>query len=695
MESRIDHKFLDNKWQNKFSSMYSSQQNSQKKFSIVMPPPNVTGKLHLGHALNNVYIDCLCRYKRMTGHNVCYLPGLDHAGIATQTKVEKYCEQQGLDFKNLSRQEKYDEIYKWKNQYGNIIINQLKKLGLSCDWSREQFTLSDKFSNHVQNIFIKLYNEGLIYKDDYICNWCPTLKTVISDEEVVTQEIQSKLYYVKYRIENSEEYLVIATTRPETIFADQAIAFHPTDDRYKHYKNKNVVVPLIDKIIPIIQDEYVDSKFGTGLLKITPGHDKNDYEIGKRHNLTTINIFDDDCRIKGTNTKYDGMDRETAKRFVVRDLNTNNAIEKIENYQGVSKKCSRTGSVIESILSKQWFVKMAPLVKDIIQLVESREIEIYPEYNINKLKNWILNIKDWCISRNLIWGHRIPIWYNETTGQTVCSSVDPSDETNRFVQDPNVLDTWFSSWLWPFASFDDNDRDYYFPTDSLITGEDILFFWVVRMIVASKFTNNKIPFKKIFLHGLIRDESGIKMTKSLNNVVDPLDVLDKHGTDPLRFTLLKITPYGNDLQFSDFMVKSGSTFCTKFWNVMRYIYNSIDCQYSDQIIVQSDDDKNIINLFNNLLTRIDGCYEKFDFAGLTNSIYKFVWDDLANNYVEYYKKNIDDNRKKLLLFISLETCKILHPPIPHITEEVWELFSNKFNINSGFISFQKLEKIEF
>lgn len=693
MQSRIDYKHIDQKWQNYWeeNNIFHSEPNDKPAFSMILPPPNSTGIIHIGHALNNTFSDTLCRYKRMMGYNVCWVPGIDHAGIATQVKVEQFLKQQGIDKNKLSKEEFLKYIWDWKGKYGGIIINQLKKLGISCDWQREKFTLDNEFCDHVKKTFVKMYKDNLIYQGDYICNWCPILKTVISDEEVKDIPIKGKLYFIKYKLENSEDFLTIATSRPESIFGDVAVAFNPNDERYQKYKGQNVLIPIINKKIPLIDDHYVKMDFGSGLVKITPAHDKNDFEVGIRHNLPRVNIFDSECKLTNTNTKYDGMDRETARRFIVRDLKENNLLEKIDEYETSIKKCDRSQSIIEPMLSKQWFVKMKPLAEIAKNMIKN--IYMTPEKNINIFNHWIENIRDWCISRQLVWGHQIPIWYCNSCNNVMCELEVPTScsqcSCNDLRQDPDVLDTWFSSMLCPFGDFSDKELDYYFPTNALITGEDILFFWVIKMIMASGYIHNKEPFKAVYLHGIVRDENRQKMAKSLGNIIDPLQIIDKYGTDPLRFSLIMNTPKDRDANISEKSIEIGKTFCTKYWNVVRYCLMNIDINSFDiNTSNLSQEDFDIIQELNNLTQFTHKLYNEFEFNHICQKLYHFVWDKFANTYLEFCKKNMFNDRKVVLIKIICTLNKLLHPLIPHITEEIWEILNKQYNISSKILSLE-------
>lgn len=686
MESRIDFKTIDNKWQKYWEDhqIFKSMPNNQKAFTMTIPPPNITGNLHIGHALNNTFIDIVCRYKRMMGYNVCLVPGFDHASIGTEVKVKQYLQNNNIDEKKLTREEFLAHVFEWKNKYSTIIKNQFKKLGLSCDWNRESFTMSPEFSEQVKNTFIQMYNDGLIYRGNFLCNWCPVLKTVISDEEINEEQIKGKLYYLKYKIVGEDNYLLVATSRPCTIFGDLAIAYNPGDERYHQYRGKKVLIPLVNREIPLIQDDYVKIDFGSGLVKITPAHDKNDFEVGLRHNLGMIKIFNGSCEIEGTNTKYDGMNRETCTRILVRDLRENNLLEKIEEYDTVTKKCYRTDAIIETMPSKQWFVKMKPLAEIARKMVDDNKIKISPEKNINIFYHWINTIHDWNISRQLSWGHRIPIWYCSSCKKVICDKDTPSEcpdcHGTELTQDPDVLCTWFSSMLWSHGVFKENERHYYFPTDLLITGEDILFFWVIKMIMSSGYLLNSEPFKEVYLHGLVRDIHNKKMSKSLGNIIDPLTIIDKIGTDALRLSITLLTPKNGDLKISEKSMEIGKKFCTKYWNIVRYITGSIsntDAKINE--LELSDQDFDMIHKLDESIKLVHKYIENNEFSKASDTLYKYTWDEFSNVYLEYYKKNSENTSRKILIINMIHTInKLLHPFIPHITEEIGEILRNKY-----------------
>ncbi len=701
MDTRINYKLLEEKWQTiwAYNKCFESVPNEKIPFTMILPPPNVTGVLHMGHALNSTFQDIRCRYQRMKGYNVLWVPGLDHAGLATQIKVINQLKSDNIDPTQLSRDELIKHIFDWTKTHKHIIVNQLKQLGCSCDWSNQKFTLDDFHSNQVNEIFIKLYNDGLIYQGLYMVNWCPALATAISDEETIKTDTIGKLYYIKYKIVDRDQYLVVATSRPETIFGDSAIAFHPQDPRFIEYKDCKVYIPIINKEIGLIADTFVTPEFGSGLVKITPAHNKDDYEIGKRHNLPINQVIDKNGNLYNTETIYDGISREIVKKMVVKELTKLGLIEKIEDYNTIIKTCSRSGSVIEPMLTTQWFVKMKPLAEICRKFIDNGEITLFPERHINHLYNWLDNIHDWCISRQIVWGHRIPIYYcqNKNCAKILCSN--QTLETcslcqSSVEQDKDVLDTWFSSWILPYTDLGSN-LNYYFPIDVLITGEDILFFWVIKMIMASGYMYNKVPFKKVFLHGLVRDENKVKMTKTLGNVINPLTIIEKYGTDPMRFSLIMHAPKEHDFSISFKMFDSGKNFCTKFWNIVRFC---LDNAKNEEINLSDLDDldKEILNKLNMLILKIEKCLAIFDYQQCGQCLHTFVFTDFSNSYLESTKNlmnNNKENKQKVLFHILNVLTRILSPFIPHVAEEIWEILNNKFNHSTTFVSLTSFPEI--
>ena len=682
LDKRINHKEIELKWQTKWEieKTYNSIVDSRPKFSLVIPPPNVTGVLHMGHALNNTFQDVIARHKRLQGYNVCWVPGTDHAGIATQIKVQKELEAKGINVKELSRDVFLEYINEWKNTSGTTIINQLKKLGCSCDWSRECFTMDDKFSSNVKDIFIKLYNDKLIYQSEYLINWDPILQTAIADDEVETKTIKSKLYYIKYFNSNTNselKYIIIATSRPETIFGDVAIGFNSLDVKYNNIHDE-FLIPLSSRTVKLIPDDMVDKNFGSGLVKITPAHDKFDFEFGLRHNLKPIQIINKNGKITNTKTKYDGMDIFKARKLIINELEELGHLEKVVEYDSVQKICYRTGAVIEPQITTQWFVDMNQLAKMAKELVDNGDVKIYPENKLNIFNGWINDIRPWCISRQLIWGHKIPVFNCIKCSEQIVSKNSHEICAKcgmKMEQDPDVLDTWFSSWLWPYGVFDESELNYYFPTDILITGSDILFFWVIRMMMASKYMKDSKPFSKIYLHGIVRDETKKKMSKSLGNVINPLDLIDKYGCDSVRFSLLMTTPYNSDVPISEKTFDIGKTFCTKFWNVVRFIQTILmeknEIYKLGKFDIICEKDKTILEKFNETKENINARLETFEFSKATHCLYSWIWDNLANDYLEYIKDK-KETRKYLLLYLVYNTIELAHPFIPHITSEMKE-----------------------
>ena len=672
MDTRPNFLEIETKWQQHWisSNIYSSHKNSKPKFSMVLPPPNVTGVLHIGHALNTTFQDVLARSKRLQGFNVCWVPGTDHAGIATQMKVESKLREIGKNKKDMLREEFINEIWNWKEEHGKKITQQLKRLGCSLDWTREQFTLDEKFSDHVKSTFFSLYSNNIIYQSEYIINWDPVLQTAISDEEVNTTEVTGKLYWIKYYSEsNSNDYILIATSRPETLFGDVAIGYYPDDTRYSKLTSK-YLVPIINKPINLIADNNVDKDFGSGLVKITPSHDKFDFDFGMKHNLPQISIINKEGKIYNTNTKYDGLKTNQARTQIVNDLTESENIEKIQEYKSVKKTCYRSGAVIEPLITTQWFVDLPKLGHFAKEQVDSGYVELYPKNQLNTFNHWINTLKPWCISRQLVWGHRIPVWNCTNCKNQMCCIDVPKvcNKCNMFslIQDPDVLDTWFSSWLWSYGVFSEKELDYYYPLDTLITGSDILFFWVIKMMMASGFNLNKIPFHKVYLHGIVRDNYGKKMSKALGNVINPLSLIDKVGVDAFRMSLCMSASYSQDIMLDEKLLKIGKTFCTKLWNVVRFfiIGNLNHTNISDDISkidnFTSDEMYIIENLKLSKITLITHL-DNFEFCKGARLVYKFIWDDFANNYLEHSKLNENENTKIILKYLITESLILAHP----------------------------------
>lgn len=661
----------------------------KKPFTIVIPPPNVTGELHMGHALDNTLQDILIRWRRMQGYAALWIPGTDHASIATEIKVlDKIREETGKTKKDLTREEFLEKAWEWKDKYENRILSQLKKLGSSCDWTRTAFTMDEKRSKAVREVFVSLYEKGLIYKGNRIINWCPSCNTALSDAEVEHKEHKGHLWYIKYPVKGEEDYVVIATTRPETMLGDVAVAVHPEDERYKHLIGKTLILPLVGREIPVIADEYVDPSFGTGAVKVTPAHDPNDFEIGVRHNLPFINIMNENATINENGGKYEGLDRYEAREKIVKDLEEQGLLLKVEEHVHNVGHCYRCDTVVEPLLSEQWFVKMEPLAKPALQVVKEGKIKFVPERFEKIYTNWLENIKDWCISRQLWWGHRIPAWYCEDCGHVTVSREDPvkceACGSTNIHQDENVLDTWFSSALWPFSTMgwpeETEDLKYFYPTDVLVTGYDIIFFWVARMIFMSLEFMKEIPFKYVLIHGLVRDALGRKMSKSLGNGIDPLEVIEKYGADTLRFTLVIGNAPGNDMRFSWEKVEHSRNFANKLWNASRYVLLNLDENdtnlYLDNLTLA---DKWILTRYNNIVKEITDNLEKFELGVAASKLYDFVWSEFCDWYIELSKPVLySDNEeakkvtKSVLRYVLDNTLRLLHPFMPFITEEIWQ-----------------------
>ncbi|MGN6647076.1 MAG: valine--tRNA ligase [Cytophaga sp.] len=688
---------VENKWysywqENKF--FHSEPNTAKKPFTIVIPPPNVTGVLHMGHMLNNTIQDVLIRKARMEGRESCWVPGTDHASIATEAKVVALLREQGIKKSDLSRDKFLKHAWAWKDKYGGIILEQLKKLGASCDWDRTRFTMEDNLSDAVIEVFNKLYEDGMIYRGFRMVNWDPEGKTALSDEEVIHKEVQSKLYYIKYKVVGSEDFALVATTRPETILGDTAVCIHPKDERWKHLKGKKVIVPLINKEIPIIEDEYVDLEFGTGCLKVTPAHDVNDYQLGQKHGLEVIDIMNDDGTFSEKAQLYVGLDRFKVRKQLSAELEEKGYLVKTENLTNNVGYSERTNAVVEPRLSLQWFVNMRSFMDkhpEVLSSVMNDEIKLHPAKFKNNYKLWIDNIKDWCISRQLWWGQRIPAWYladgkfvvamNETEALTKAKALtgNAALTLTDLKQDEDVLDTWFSSWLWPISVFDgfkdpsNEDIKYYYPTDDLVTAPEILFFWVARMIMAGYAFRGEKPFSNVYLTGIVRDKQGRKMSKSLGNSPDPLDLIAKYGADGVRFGMLLSSPAGNDLLFDDKYCEQGRNFTNKLWNAFRLIKGwEIDSAlpYANEASV------NWLNAkIQASLTEIEDHFSKYRLSDALMSVYKLVWDDLCAWYLEMIKpefgKPIDAKTYQETLTIFEQVLKIVHPFMPFITEELW------------------------
>ena len=664
-----------------------SPENKKPPYTIVIPPPNVTGQLHMGHALDETLQDILIRYKRMSGYNALWVPGTDHAGIATQIKVEENLRvNENLTRYDLGREKFLERVWDWKNKYGSRIINQLKKIGCSCDWERERFTMDEGCSKAVKEVFVNLYNKGLIYQGSRIINWCPHCITALSDAEVEHTEQAGHFWHIKYPIKDSDGYVVIATTRPETLFGDTAVAVNPADERYAHLVGKTVVVPFVNREIPVITDEYADMEKGTGCVKITPAHDPNDFLVGERHDLEQINVMNDDATLNEVCGKFAGMDRYAARDAVVKELEEMGALVKVEPTVHNVGICYRCGTTVEPLISDQWFVKMAPLAEPAINVVRDGTIRFVPENQSKKYFNWMENIHDWCISRQLWWGHRIPAFYCDACGETVVSKTDVTVCPKcgaPMRQDEDVLDTWFSSALWPFSTLGwpekTKDLEYYYPTSTLVTGYDIITFWVSRMIFSGLEHTGKAPFNTVLIHGLVRDEQGRKMSKSLGNGVDPLEVIAKYGADALRFTLVTGNSPGNDMRYSDKKVEASGNFANKIWNASRFMLMNLDDDTKPVIPEKLGlEDKWILSKFNTTVAEVTANLDKFELGVASAKLYEFVWDVLCDWYIELVKPRLFEkdtesckNAQSVLLYVLSGTLKLLHPFMPFITECIW------------------------
>ncbi|MBD3298438.1 MAG: valine--tRNA ligase [candidate division Zixibacteria bacterium] len=656
------------------------------KYTIVIPPPNVTGVLHLGHALNNTMQDIMVRYKRMNGHESEWLPGIDHAGIATQVVVEKQVIAEGGTREGLGREEFIKRVWQWKDKNGDRIIEQLRLMGCSCDWRRTRFTLDEGLSEAVKEVFIRLYEKDLIYQGTYIVNWCPRCLTTLSDDELEREDRDSSLWYVKYPLADGSGHLAVATTRPETMLGDTAVAVNPKDDRYKGYIGKSVILPLMGREIPIIGDEYIEMEFGTGVLKVTPAHDVNDFEIGRRHKLDSVSVIDDRGIINENGGKYKGLDRDQARKRVVADLEREDLLEKTEPHRLGAAICYRCSTVIEPYLSEQWFVKMSALAPPAIEAVKSGRIRFHPRHWSKVYLHWMENIHDWCISRQLWWGHRIPVYTHKQTGEMIVAKTHPGDD---YVQDEDVLDTWFSSWLWPFSTFGWPEKTpelkSFYPTDSLFTASEIIFLWVARMVMAGCEFMNEIPFSDVYIHGTVRDAIGRRMSKSLGNGIDPVDVVEQHGADALRLSLVLAAPEGQDPLISEKTFEQGRNFANKLWNASRLVLANQPDEPAERIDLKAsrDDlhlsDRWILSRMNEAIRDFSGQLDDFRFNTASKTLYDFIWSDFCDWYLELVKPRFylkeDTQERRLARQVSLEVVgtivRLLHPMAPFVTEELW------------------------
>ena len=718
MEDRIYKNWLDKKY------FHAEVDKTKKPFTIVIPPPNITGQLHMGHALDNTMQDILIRFKRMQGYNALWQPGTDHASIATEVKIIEKLKEEGISKEDLGREKFLERAWDWKKEYGGRIISQLKKLGSSCDWDRERFTMDEGCNKAVTEVFVKMHEKGWIYKGSRIINWCPVCNTSISDAEVEYEEQAGHFWHIKYPLvdENGKpsetEFLEFATTRPETMLGDTAVAINPEDERYTYLKGRSVWLPLVNKPIPVVEDSYVDMEFGTGVVKITPAHDPNDFEVGKRHNLAEINILNDDATINSNGGKFEGMDRYEARKAIVKELDELGLLVRIEDYThnvGTHDRCKTT---IEPMIKKQWFVKMEELIKPAVNAVKTGDIRLVPESMEKTYFNWTDNIRDWCISRQLWWGHRIPAYYCKDCGETLVRKMMPDKcpkcGKNHFEQDPDTLDTWFSSALWPFSTLgwpeETEDLKYFYPTDVLVTGYDIIFFWVIRMIFSGFENMGERPFKTVLFHGLVRDSQGRKMSKSLGNGIDPLEIIDKYGADALRLTLITGNAPGNDMRFYNERVEASRNFANKIWNAARFIMMNME----DTNPVKPGEnelepvDKWILSRCNSLIKLVTDNMEKYELGVAVSNVYDFIWDEFCDWYIEMVKPRLysegETGSKNAALWtlktVCIQALKLLHPYMPFVTEEIftsiqdeeesimissWPLYSEEF-------SFEKEEK---
>ena len=683
------------KWENK-KYFHAEVDRSKKPFTIVMPPPNITGQLHMGHALDNTLQDILIRFKRMQGYSALWVPGTDHASIATEAKVVEKIAKEGLTKESLGREKFLDRVWDWKKEYGGRIVKQLKKIGSSADWDRERFTMDEGCNKAVKEVFVNLYNKGLIYRGERIINWCPCCLTSISDAEVEYEDQAGSFWHLRYPLSDGSGYIEMATTRPETMLGDTAVAVNPADDRYKDYVGKTVILPIVHREIPIIADEYVDMEFGTGVVKITPAHDPNDFEVGLRHHLPVINVLTEDAKIVDEYEKYAGLDRYEARKAIVADLEAEGALVKIEPHDHNVGTCYRCHTTVEPRVSKQWFVKMEELAGPAIEAVKSGKTRFVPEHFDKTYYHWLENIKDWCISRQLWWGHRIPAFYCDCCNEVVVTKENKAvcpKCGKEMRQDPDTLDTWFSSALWPFSTLGWPDKteelDYFYPTSTLVTGYDIIFFWVIRMMFSGIEHTGKAPFNTILIHGLVRDSQGRKMSKSLGNGIDPLEVIDKYGADALRLTLITGNAPGNDMRFYWERVESSRNFANKVWNASRFIMMNLDkAEVRDVDVTElTDADKWILSKVNTLAKDVTDNMENYDLGVAVQKIYDFIWEEFCDWYIEMVKPrlwNDDDTTKAAALYtlktVLINSLKLLHPYMPFITEEIFCNLSDEESI---------------
>ncbi len=689
IDKGYDHSKAEKQWYEMWEARgyFEADAASDKEpFSVVIPPPNITGNLHMGHALVYTLHDVYVRYQRMKGKNTLWLPGVDHAGIATQNVVEKQLATEGKTRNDLGRDAFEERVWQWKDENESAIMNQLRKLGCSVDWKRHRFTLDPGLSKAVRKVFVTMYEEGLIYRDTMLVNWCPRCETAISDLEVKHQDRQGKLWYFRYPVKDSDKFLVIATTRPETMLGDTAIAVHPEDERYADLVGKTVLLPIMDREIPIIADNFVEKEFGTGAVKVTPAHDPNDFECGQRHNLDTVCVIDKNGLMTAVAGEFAGQDRFVARKNVVKRMEELGLVEQIKPHAHAVGECDRCATIVEPAISTQWFVKIKPLAEPALKAVEDGDIRFVPGKWVKTYYEWMRNIHDWCISRQLWWGHRIPAWHCEDCGRVTVSETDPTEcvhcKSPDLVQDPDVLDTWFSSALWPFSTLgwpdETEDLKTFYPTSVLLTGFDILFFWVARMIMMGLKFMDDVPFDTVYFNALVRDEHGSKMSKSKGNVIDPLSVMNQYGTDALRFTLSVMAVPGTDISLSEKRLEGYRAFCNKIWNATRFVLMNIE----DDLDISAIDygklnltDKWILSRLSRLIDSVDKCIAEFRFHEAANQLYHFLWDDFCDWYIEASKPRLmagDDQLQRLLVQILVRTLKLLHPFMPYITEELYQ-----------------------
>ncbi|WP_020403123.1 valine--tRNA ligase [Gracilimonas tropica] len=701
--AQYDASQVEDKWYEYWmeNNYFHSEPDDRESFTVVIPPPNVTGVLHMGHMLNNTIQDVLVRRARMQGYNACWVPGTDHASIATEAKVVKRLREKGIKKGDLERDEFLEHAWEWTHEHGGIILEQLKKLGASCDWDRTNFTMNPEYSESVIDVFIDLYEKGKIYRGARMINWDPEAKTALSDEEVIHKEVNSKLYHIKYKIVGEDDFVTIATTRPETLLGDTAVCINPDDERYKHLHGKKVIVPLVDREVPIILDDYVDMEFGTGCLKVTPAHDENDYNLGQKHNLETINMLNEDGTVSEEGELYIGMDRFAVRKQIEKDLDEAGLLYKVEDYQNKVGYSERTDAVIEPRLSLQWWVSMKELSQPALENVMNDTVEFHPAKFKNTYRHWMENVRDWCISRQLWWGHRIPAWYNEDGDFVVAKTKAEAEEKlkikglkfKNLKQDEDVLDTWFSSWLWPISVFDpkyigeyqerepNSELDYYYPTKDLVTAPEIMFFWVARMIIAGyEYMDNK-PFDNVYYTGIVRDKKGRKMSKSLGNSPDPIELIGKYGADGIRMGMLFATPAGNDLPFDEKLCEQGRNFCNKIWNAFRFLTMNMEdgVDYEPTTAINKDDisDRWMAARIQETIAGVNEDFDNYKLNDALKKVYSLIWDDFCDWYIELakpmeYGQNIPKEKLNTALGFFEQLMKLLHPFMPFISEEIWQ-----------------------